>query len=615
MHSNSHCRVDERSNKLSVRRVEYRGKTLLLENEVRYLLQTFAPTAPMANTQRGNRRFRNKSDPSWYDRSMADNVSARQLYEAMDIPKDKVGLIIGKKGWRLQEIKERSGAHVEIVDDKVHLRGTPEQCERAKNHIEEILNPSTHKEHYGFKLVQNLVVPEESIGHVIGKCRENFNTIETTTGVSLKVRNNEFYIKAASEKTEKLAVRKIKELACIGVLRAQLAAPSTKFAYVDSAQLEENHEIRLAPAQLGFSNSRLGETYYKLQLLDHPLQEETFSGFRNSDGLKEEMLKVLENIYAEKDDQELKVDMWSHFGHAYITKVDEDEVDDTFTLNEVKEKIQNGNGKSWKPFFKEFLGEMEVEAITSLPSRATLEDIRYDFSFYTPSCRNVRVKAWIMKENSGQEGGDAGSSMVFCTTAPTTVRNILTRVKSNEDGAASNKPSFHICYRSHHRMKVDILMPAKGLDCRLSIRTWKNYVPKTPQDEEEDKILESYLMGMKIDGDRLILPPASQLQEGFDLYYHRRSLRKTYHYEMEREQFSLIVCKEQATDVDPCGFDRSNVDKIKEKIDIHLHCDEWDRALEEGNWEPEQIAAKLCNFLQFVRDVQQNVSPKAIRGD
>ena len=37
------------------------------------------------------------------------------------------------------------------------------------------------------------------------------------------------------------------------------------------------------------------------------------------------MLKVLENIYAEKDDQELKVDMWCHFGHAYITKVDEGE--------------------------------------------------------------------------------------------------------------------------------------------------------------------------------------------------------------------------------------------------------------------------------------------------
>ena len=48
---------------------------------------------------------------------------------------------------------------------------------------------------------------------MIGKCRENFNTIETTTGVSLKVHDNKFYIKAESEKSEKLAVRKIRELA------------------------------------------------------------------------------------------------------------------------------------------------------------------------------------------------------------------------------------------------------------------------------------------------------------------------------------------------------------------------------------------------------------------
>ena len=37
------------------------------------------------------------------------------------------------------------------------------------------------------------------------------------------------------------------------------------------------------------------------------------------------MLKVLEKIYAEKSDKEVKADMWCHFGHAYITKVDEGE--------------------------------------------------------------------------------------------------------------------------------------------------------------------------------------------------------------------------------------------------------------------------------------------------
>ncbi|KAK2558337.1 hypothetical protein P5673_019474 [Acropora cervicornis] len=413
---------------------------------------------------------------------------------------------------------------------------------------------SSHEDHYSKRAdFKKLLIPEALLGHVIGKGHQNLNTIETKNGVTLKVCNSKLYIKAESEESEKLAVREIKSLA---------------------------------------KNS---------------------SGFGNTDGLKEEMLKVLETIYAEKSDKEVKADMWCHFGHAYITKVDEDEVDDTYTLNEVKEKIQTGNSKSWKPFFKGGVEEMDVKEITSLPSRATQEDIRYDFGFYTPSCRNVRVKAWIMEENSGQEGSEAGSSMTFCTTAPVPVKNILTQVKSNEEGAASNTPKFYICSQPHHRMKVDILMPTKGLDCRLLIRTLKNYVPKTPQDEEEDKILESYLMGMKIDGDRLTLPPASQLQEGFDLYYHRRSLRKIYQYEMEGEQFSLKVCKEQATNVDPCGFDRINVDEIPEKIDIHLHCDEWDRALEEGNWEPQHIAAKLCNFLQFVRYVQQSVSPKAIR--
>ena len=84
-----------------------------------------------------------------------------------------------------------------------------------------------------------------------------------------------------------------------------------------------------------------------------------------------------------------------------------------------------------------------------------------------------------MEENSGQEGSEEGSNMAFCTTAPVPVKNILTQVKSNEDGAASNTPSFYICSQPHHRMKVDILMPAKGLDCRLLIRTCKETIKMT----------------------------------------------------------------------------------------------------------------------------------------
>lgn len=73
-------------------------------------------------------------------------------------------------------------------------------------------------------------------------------------------------------------------------------------------------------------------------------------------------------------------------------------------------------------------------------------------------------------------------------------------------------------------------------------------------------------MGMKIYEGRLMLPPASELQDGFDLFYQRRSLRKTYQYEMDGEQFSLTVCKDQATNVDPCDPDVSNVDGILAKV-------------------------------------------------
>ena len=78
-------------------------------------------------------------------------------------------------------------------------------------------------------------------------------------------------------------------------------------------------------------------------------------------------------------------------------------------------------------------------------------------------------------------------------------------------------------------------------------------------------------MGMKIEDGQLSLRPASELQEGFDLFYKRRSLRKTYHYEMDGEQFSLTVCKEQATNVYPYEPDAGNIDEIPPKVSNVLH--------------------------------------------
>ena len=61
------------------------------------------------------------------------------------------------------------------------------------------------------------------MGHVIGQGRKNLNTIQTKTGVALKVIDNKLHINAeATEREEKLAVREIRELVvCMQLLPFQ----------------------------------------------------------------------------------------------------------------------------------------------------------------------------------------------------------------------------------------------------------------------------------------------------------------------------------------------------------------------------------------------------------
>ena len=40
------------------------------------------------------------------------------------------------------------------------------------------------------------------------------------------------------------------------------------------------------------------------------------------------------------------------------------------------------------------------------------------------------------------------------------------------------------------------------------------------------------------------------------------------------------------------------------QTDLHLHCDEWDKLLSSGQWEPKVILQKLPDFLRFVKEVQ-----------
>lgn len=116
-------------------------------------------------------------------------------------------------------------------------------------------------------------------------------------------------------------------------------------------------------------------------------------------------------------------------------------------------------------------------------------------------------------------------------------------------------------------------------------------VSRTPEAEEEDKILERYLMGMKIEEGQLTLPPVSERPDGFDLFYQRRSRRRIYEYEMHfnedententaagaggKEQFSLLVSKYQektvdAAETDACGFDEIATEVLPLKVVFSL---------------------------------------------
>jgi hypothetical protein len=67
-----------------------------------------------------------------------------------DCPVDRVGLLIGRKGWVIKKLMQDSGAHFSInqsvregADRKVIISGTPEAVAIAESYIKSILNPES----------------------------------------------------------------------------------------------------------------------------------------------------------------------------------------------------------------------------------------------------------------------------------------------------------------------------------------------------------------------------------------------------------------------------------------------------------------------------------------
>ena len=73
-------------------------------------------------------------------------------------------------------------------------------------------------------------------------------------------------------------------------------------------------------------------------------------------------------------------------------------------------------------------------------------------------------------------------------------------------------------------------------------------------------------MEMRIEDGQLKFPPISKLPDGFDLFFQRRSLRKTYQYEDDGDMFTLTVCKDQSKEVNADQTDAYSFNESEAKV-------------------------------------------------
>ena len=130
--------------------------------------------------------------------------------EQILVPDRTVGLIIGRGGETIRDLQERSGCHVNIVGENksingfrpVNLIGTPQQQQRAKDLIFEIVESDT-KTGGGSKVdvapsrndpfsgpgnfKDSIMVPGEAVGMIIGKGGESIKDMQNLTGCKINV--------------------------------------------------------------------------------------------------------------------------------------------------------------------------------------------------------------------------------------------------------------------------------------------------------------------------------------------------------------------------------------------------------------------------------------------
>uniref|UniRef100_A0A3Q1GGW6 Far upstream element (FUSE) binding protein 3 n=1 Tax=Acanthochromis polyacanthus TaxID=80966 RepID=A0A3Q1GGW6_9TELE len=117
--------------------------------------------------------------------------------EDFKVPDKMVGFIIGKGGEQISRIQLESGCKIQIASDSggmldrpCTLTGSPENIEQAKRLLSEIVEqcrygPGFHNDMDGNSSIQQILIPANKVGLVIGKGGETIKQLQERTGVQM----------------------------------------------------------------------------------------------------------------------------------------------------------------------------------------------------------------------------------------------------------------------------------------------------------------------------------------------------------------------------------------------------------------------------------------------
>lgn len=115
------------------------------------------------------------------------------ITEDLELPGGATGAIIGSKGAKIAEVRERSGAKVQVEKEgdrcKVRIVGNPEQVRRARGMVQQLADESASgPSDRGRMECEDVVdVPISMIGRVIGKGGETVQRLQVESGAKIEI--------------------------------------------------------------------------------------------------------------------------------------------------------------------------------------------------------------------------------------------------------------------------------------------------------------------------------------------------------------------------------------------------------------------------------------------